>query len=64
MKRDKNFHMWKTTKALLSRIVDKEQRNHFKNMMIDAQIAAMTPPPKKEKKAAPGVVITGIEVDA
>lgn len=61
MKRDGNFRMWKTTKALLTRIVDKEQRNHFKNMMIDAQIAAMTPQPKKEKKSAPGVVVSDID---
>ena len=64
MKRDKNFRMRKTTKTLLATIVDPVLRNHYKNMMIEAQSAAETPPPKKEKKVAPGVVIGGIEVDA
>ncbi len=63
MKRDKNFRLWKTTKTLLATIVDPIQRNHFKNMMIEAQCAAMTPPPKKEKKHA-DLVIGGVEVDA
>jgi len=63
MKKDKTFKMWKTTKYLMSTIVDKDARNHYKNMMIDAQIAAQTPPPKKEKKPTAGVVVAGIEID-
>lgn len=36
---DKNFNMDKTTKKLLSTFSNKAERNHFKKMMIDAQVS-------------------------
>ena len=39
MKTDKNFNMAKPTKKLLSTFTNKTERNHFKKMMIDAQVS-------------------------
>ena len=39
MKTDKNFNMAKPTKKLLSTFTNKAERNHFKKMMIDAQVS-------------------------
>ncbi len=39
MKSDKNFNMAKPTKKLLSTFTNKEERNIFKKMMIDAQVS-------------------------
>jgi hypothetical protein len=60
--RDKNFNLTKTTKRLMATLVNAEQRNQFKNMMIEAQIIAMTPPPSK-KQQKQGTIVAGIEVD-
>ena len=36
---DKNFRMWKSTKIQMATMVgSKEDRNHYKKMMIDAQL--------------------------
>jgi len=36
---DKNFKMWKSTKTQMSLMKgSKEDKNHFKKMMIDAQL--------------------------
>jgi hypothetical protein len=52
VKTDKNFRMAKTTKRMLAMLPfkDQEQRAAFKNMMIDAQVAAsIVPKTVKEK---------------
>ena len=36
---DKNFRMWKSTKTQIASMAGtKEDRNHYKKMMIDAQL--------------------------
>lgn len=42
MSRTANFKLSKQTKTIMSRILDKTKRDHFKNIMIDAQIVAET----------------------
>ena len=39
LKTDKNFRLSKTTKRILCSIVDSSERNEFKRMMIQAQLA-------------------------
>ena len=39
LKPDKNFRLSKTTKRILCSIVDSSERNEFKRMMIQAQLA-------------------------
>lgn len=48
-KRDKNFRLSKTVKRMMAFITDDKERNHFKNMMIDAELSAATLPPKSSK---------------
>jgi hypothetical protein len=40
MKPNKTFKLRKTTKTLMGSIADPVQRNQFKNMMIQAQLAS------------------------
>lgn len=42
MSRASTFKLSKQTKTIMSRILDKTKRDHFKNIMIDAQIAGET----------------------
>ena len=39
LKTDKNFRLSKTTKGILCSIVNDSERNEFKRMMIQAQLA-------------------------
>lgn len=39
MSRTSTFKLSKQTKTIMTRILDKTKRDHFKNIMIDAQIA-------------------------
>lgn len=44
------FKMKKSTKTLLASIANDNERNHFKRMMIDAQLAAQEKPKSKTDK--------------
>ena len=57
VKTDKNFKMAKTTKRMLAMLPfkDQEQRSAFKNMMIDAQVAASIVPKTVKDKNLRGV---------
>lgn len=48
MKRNSTFKLKKSTKTLMSRISNDVLRHHFKNMMIEAQIASEIKPAKKD----------------
>ena len=50
MRRDKNFKLSKQTKRYMATIVDPLKRSHYKNAMIEAELTALQPPPKYEKK--------------
>ena len=52
MKPGKTFKLSKTTKRMMCSIVDTEQRNQFKRMMIDAQLCSeiVIKPAKKERQ--------------
>lgn len=47
MKSTSTFKLKKSTKTILSRIVDPVLRNQFKRMMIDAQLASQVKPSSK-----------------
>lgn len=38
IKLDKNFKLSKQTKAMMANILDADTRNHFKNLMIEAEL--------------------------
>jgi hypothetical protein len=42
-KRDKNFKLSKESKRQLATIIDPFRRGHFKNCMIEAELAASIP---------------------
>lgn len=48
MKPTSTFKLSKKTKTMLSFIVDKQKRDLFKRMMIDAQLEAETKPKKDD----------------
>ncbi len=51
VKRDKNFKLSKESKRQLATIIDPSKRGHFKNSMIEAELAASVPfKPEKNKK--------------
>lgn len=43
MKRDKNFKLSKSVKRCMAAMVDPVKRNHYKNLMIDAEMTAAAP---------------------
>ena len=55
MKRDKNYRMSGQTKRILSTILDKVERNRYKNAMIDAELTAATPYKSEKKSRKDGV---------
>ena len=57
MKPSKTFKLRKTTKTLMGSIADPVQRNQFKNMMIQAQLASevvVKREPRNDKNAPRG----------
>jgi len=50
MKPSKTFKLSKTTKRRMATIVDANQRNAYKNMMIQAELAAGTVPRSTKDK--------------
>ena len=56
MKPGKTFKLSKTTKRMLCSIVNTEQRNQYKRMMIDAQLCSeiVVKTPQRDKNAPRG----------
>ena len=54
MKPGKTFKLSKTTKRMLCSIVNTEQRNQYKRMMIDAELCAAIVPKTIKKENRPG----------
>ena len=49
MKTSAHFKLSKQTKRLMATLINAEQRNHFKNMMIDSESIVKTYGKKKEE---------------
>ena len=54
LKPNKTFKLSKTTKRMLCSIVNTEQRNQYKRMMIDAELCAAIVPKTVKKESRPG----------
>ena len=56
LKPNKTFKLSKTTKRMLCSIVNTEQRNQYKRMMIDAQLCSeiVVKTPQRDKNAPRG----------
>lgn len=54
LKPNKTFKLSKTTKRMLCSIVNTEQRNQYKRMMIDAELCAAIVPKTIKKESRPG----------
>jgi hypothetical protein len=56
-----NFKLSKQTKRFMATFIDPQQRGQYKRDMIQAELAAMIAPPRKEKRptGAPMTSYTG-----
>jgi hypothetical protein len=50
MKTDSRFNLSKTTKRMMCYITNKQMRNEFKNMMIEAQVKSLEKPVSKKNE--------------
>jgi hypothetical protein len=53
LKPGKTFVLSKQTKRMMCSIVDTESRNQFKNMMIQAELAAAIVPKREKRPSGP-----------
>jgi hypothetical protein len=50
MKTNSNFKLSKQTKRFMATIIDDNERNIYKRLMINAQLESLKPPPSHKEK--------------